>query len=334
MLRYAIGRLVAIVPVLFGASIIVFTFLHFLPGDPARAILGDKATPELVAQLRESLGLERPLWTQYVHYVSQLLHGDLGVSFMTNHPVAHEFFIRFPATAELAVGALMIGVGLGIPLGRLAAHHSGHWSDGLLTITSLLGISIPIFVLGPTLQFVFGTQLHLLPTSGQIDPRLGLEPRTYFLLLDAILAGRQDAFLNGIEHLLLPALTLGLIPLATIVRMTRAAILDVSQEDYVRTARAKGLAPKRISQRHIMRNAWHPIATVIGLQVGSLLAGAVVTETVFAWNGVGSLVVNSIHSRDYITIQSAILIFTIVFLLVNLIVDMSYAFTDPRIRYL
>jgi peptide/nickel transport system permease protein len=233
----------------------------------------------------------------------------------------------------LTIAALIFAVGLGIPLGRLAAKHAQGFTDGAVTVASLVGISIPIFVLGLTLQFIFGAQLHWLPTSGRIDPRIGFGIDTNFIVLDAIKVARWDVLVDAMRHLILPAIALGSIPLAIITRITRASVLDVSNEDYVRTARAKGLSERRVDDRHIMRNAWLPVVTVIGLQVGGLLAGAVITETVFAWNGVGRWVVDAIGDRDYFVIQSSILIFAVIFLIVNLTVDIGYAFLNPRIRY-
>jgi peptide/nickel transport system permease protein len=331
--KYIIRRLLGAIPVLFGLSIVLFAFVHLLPGDPTRAILGQHATPEAVARIRENLGLDKSMPEQYIGYLGQLLQGDLGASIITGAPVAGDFAARFPGTIELTIAALIFAVGLGIPLGRLAAGHPQGFTDGAVTVASLLGISIPIFVLGLTLQFIFGAQLHWLPTSGRIDPRIGLQIDTNFMIIDSIKSGRWDALVDALRHLILPAIALGSIPLAIITRITRAAVLDVSNEDYVRTARAKGLRERRVDDRHIMRNAWLPVVTVIGLQVGGLLAGAVITETVFAWNGVGRWVVDAIGDRDYFVIQSSILIFALIFLVVNLIVDIGYAFLNPRIRY-
>jgi peptide/nickel transport system permease protein len=333
MLRFIVRRLLGVIPVLFGLSIILFAFIHFLPGDPATAILGQHATPERVAAMRQYLGLDDPLWQQYLNYLGNVLRGDLGSSIINNQPVLREFLVRFPATIELTVAAMIFAAGIGIPLGRYAARHAQGWSDGAVTIVSLLGISIPVFVLGLTLQYIFAVELDLLPASGRIDPRAGLEIRSNFVLIDSLLMGRPDLFLDGISHLILPAIALGSIPLAIITRITRASVLDVSNEDYVRTARAKGLGERRINSRHVMRNAWLPVVTVLGLQVGGLLAGAVITETVFGWGGVGRYVVDGIFNRDYFVIQNTILIFAIIFLVVNLLVDILYAVLNPRIRY-
>ncbi|HXG40978.1 MAG TPA: ABC transporter permease [Candidatus Limnocylindrales bacterium] len=333
MAKYIVRRLLLAIPVLFGLSVVVFSFIHLLPGDPAVALLGQHATPDRVAKIREQLGLDRPLYVQYLDYLGQLLRGDLGKSVINNQPVVEEFGRRFPGTIELTVAALIFAIGLGIPLGRLAARHVQGWTDGAVTVVSLLGVSIPIFVLGYTLQYFLAVQLKVLPTSGRIDPRLDVELVTNFLLIDTLLAGRLDAFVDAVRHLILPAIALGSIPLAIITRITRAAVLDVANEDYVRTARAKGLTERRVDDRHIMRNAWLPVATVIGLQVGGLLAGAVITETVFSWNGVGRWVVEAIQDHDYFVVQSTILIFALIFLVVNLVVDIVYAFLNPRIRY-
>jgi peptide/nickel transport system permease protein len=333
VIKYIIRRILGAIPVLFGLSIILFAFIHLLPGDPCRSILGQHATPDGCERLRQSLGLDLPLWQQYLRYLGNLLTGDFGASIINNKPFLTEFAIRFPATIELTVAALIFAVGIGIPLGRLAARHAQTWVDGGVTIISLLGISIPVFVLGLTLVYIFAVQLGWLPTQGRLDPRSGYVPVTGFVLIDSLLAGNWEQFIDGISHLILPAIALGSIPLAIIARITRASVLDVTNEDYVRTARAKGLTERRVDSRHVMRNAWLPVVTVIGLTIGGLLGGAVLTETVFSWNGVGRYVVDAIQNRDYFIIQSTIMIFALIFLVVNLIVDISYAFLNPRIRY-
>ena len=333
MARFIIRRLLVAIPVLFGLSVILFLFLRLLPGGgPAEAILGQHATPELVAQISATEGFDKPLYAQYITYLTRLLQGDFGSSFIDGRQVADTFLIRFPGTIELTMGALIFSLGLGIPLGRLAARHPNSLIDGIVTVISLFGISIPVFVLGYTLIFVFGVQLHWLPTLGQIDPRLDVPPVTHFAIIDAILAGHWYV-VDAVAHLILPSIALGSIPLAVFTRITRASVIDVSNEDYVRTARAKGLTDRRVNDRHIMRNAWLPVTTVIGLETGALLAGAVLTETVFTWNGVGSWVVSSIQNHDFIVVQSLVLIFAVIFMTVNLIVDIGYAFLNPRIRY-
>jgi peptide/nickel transport system permease protein len=331
--KYIVRRVLGAIPVLFGLSIVLFAFVHLLPGDPAASILGQHATPDRVAAMRAYLHLDDPLWQQYLGYLGGLLRGDFGASIINNQPILKEFLIRFPATIELTLAALIYAVGLGIPLGRFAAKHAQRWPDGVVTVISLLGISIPVFVLGLTLGFIFGVELGVLPVSGRIDPRLQLHVVTNFVFIDSLLAGRFDAFVDALRHMILPAIALGSIPLAIIARITRASVLDVSNEDYVRTARAKGLRERRVDDRHIMRNAWLPVVTVIGLQVGGLLAGAVLTETVFTWGGVGRYIVDAINNRDYLVVQNVILIFAFIFLSVNLVVDVMYAFLNPRIRY-
>jgi peptide/nickel transport system permease protein len=333
MLKYIVRRLLAAIPVLFGLSIVLFAFVRLLPGDPATAILGQHATPERVAAMREYLHLNDPLWQQYLAYLGKLLQGDFGSSVINGQPVAKEFLIRFPATLELSVAAMIFAAGVGIPLGRIAARHPQGGVDAGITGLSLLGVSIPVFVLGLLLQFVFAVQLNWLPSSGRIDPRAGLDVTTNLMLVDSLLQGRPNLFLDAVSHLILPAIALGSIPLAIITRITRAAVIDVSNEDYVRTARAKGLAERRIDGRHVMRNAWLPVVTVLGLQVGGLLGGAVLTETVFSWGGVGRYVVDAIQNRDYLVVQNVILMFALIFLVVNLVVDVLYALLNPRIRY-
>ena len=335
MSRYIVRRLLGAIPVLFGLSIVLFAFIHLLPGDPAATILGQHARPELVEALRKRLGLDQPLYVQYIDYLGDLSRGDLGNSFVNNRPVLGEFLNRFPGTIELTLAALLFAVGVGIPLGRFAARRAQSMGDASVTVLSLVGISIPVFVLGLSLQYLFGVVLHWLPATGRIDAKLidDIPRHTGLYLVDTLIDGNWGAFVDVLRHLVLPAIALGSIPLAIITRITRASVLDVTNEDYVRTARAKGLTERRVNDRHIMRNAWLPVITVIGLQVGGLLAGAVITETVFAWNGVGKWVVESIEGHDYFVIQSTVLIFAVIFVIVNLIVDVGYAFLNPRIRY-
>ncbi len=333
MIRYVVRRLLGAVPVLFGLSIVLFAFVHLLPGDPCSAILGQHRTEAACARLRANLGLDEPLYVQYLTYLGGLLRGDFGASVINNKPFLDEFLVRFPGTIELTIGALVFAVGLGIPLGRLAARHAQSWLDGFVTAVSLFGISVPVFVLGLVLVVIFGVGLGWLPTQGRIDARLRFESVTNFMLIDTLLVGRPDLFVDAVRHLILPSIALGSIPLAIVTRITRASVIEVSNEDYVRTARAKGLTERRVDDRHIMRNAWLPVTTVIGLQVGGLLAGAVLTETVFVWNGVGRWVVDAIGNRDLTIVQSTILVFALIFLVVNLIVDIGYAFLNPRIRY-
>jgi peptide/nickel transport system permease protein len=331
--RYIVRRLLAALPVLIGLSILLFAYIRVLPGDPCVAILGQHRTPEACAKLREHLGLDLPLWQQYITYLLRTLSGDLGSSVVNSQPFLAEFLTRFPGTVELTIGALIFSIGVGIPLGRLAARKVGGWVDGLITGVSLFGVSIPVFVLGLALVVIFGVILGWLPTQGRIDPRARFEATSGILLIDTLLAGRFNLFVDVVRHLILPSIALGSIPLAIIARITRASVIEVANEDYVRTARSKGLKEKTVNNRHIMRNAWLPVTTVVGLQVGGLLGGAVLTETVFVWNGVGRWVVDAIENHDYPIVQSTILVFAVIFLVVNLIVDVGYALLNPKIRY-
>jgi peptide/nickel transport system permease protein len=333
MASYVVRRVLVAVPVLLGLTVVLFVFIHLLPGDPAAIILGERATEALKAAIRHDLGLDRPLYDQYVLYLGQLLQGNFGSSAVDGRPVLGEFLARFPATIELAAAALLVAVGVGVPLGRFAASHAQGKGDSVATVVSLLGISIPVFVVGLSLQYFIGVQLHVLPVSGQLDPRIDVPDVTRMLLIDTLLAGRPDYFVDALRHLVLPAIALGTIPMASVARITRAAVLDVMHEDHVRTARAKGLTERRISSRYIMRNAWLPVVTVIGLQAGGLLGGAVLTETVFSWNGIGRWTVQAITNRDYLVIQGSILIIATVFLIVNLLVDIMYVALNPRIRF-
>jgi peptide/nickel transport system permease protein len=332
VLRFAVRRLILLVPILIGLSILVFLWIRALPGGPAASLLGERATPEAIDQVNKQYGLDQPVYVQYVKYVRTLLRGDLGTSIATRRPVTEEIGRRFPATVELAIAAMIFAVAIGIPLGFVAAKRHGSWVDHSSLVGSLLGISIPVFFLGIVLKYIFSVQLGLLPTVGRIDVRIDAEHPTNFYVLDAILTLNFEAFYSTVEHLILPAIALGSIPLAIIARITRASVLDVQNEDYVRTARAKGLDPSVVDRRHVLRNALLPITTIIGLQVGILLSGAVLTETVFAWPGMGTWLVDAIDNRDFPVLQGGILFLAVVFVLVNLVVDISYGYINPRIR--
>jgi peptide/nickel transport system permease protein len=332
MLRFVVRRLLLLVPILIGLSILVFLWIRALPGDPAAALLGERATPEAVAAIREQYGLDDPLYQQYFRYVGTLLEGDFGTSVISRRPVFEEFTDRFPATIELALAAMIFSVGLGIPLGFLAAKRYGGWLDHISLVASLIGISIPIFFLAILLKYLFAVKLGWLPTVGRQSVLITVDHPTNLYVLDAILAGDFEAWWDAVKHLVLPAIALGSIPLAIIARITRAAVLDVQNEDYVRTARAKGVAPSIVDRRHILRNALLPITTIIGLQTGLLLSGAVLTETVFAYPGIGTWLVEAIEARNYPVLQNGILFVATVFVLVNLLVDLSYGLLNPRIR--
>ena len=333
MLRFVVRRLLLLVPILFGLSLLVFLFIRALPGGPAEALLGERATPEAIAQIESQYGLDEPLPTQYWRYLKTVGQLDFGTSVYSRQAVTDELKQRFPATIELALAAMLFAVALGIPLGVVAARRYGGLLDNASLVASLIGISIPIFFLGLILKYVFAVRLGWLPSIGRIDVLRDFEPRTNFYLLDAVLARDAGAFVDVVRHLILPAVSLGTIPLAIVARITRASVLDVQNEDYVRTARAKGLPPRIVSRRHVLRNALLPISTIIGLQTGLLLSGAVLTETVFAWPGVGRWLAEAIFNRDYAVLQGGVLFVALVFVLVNLLVDVSYALINPRIRY-
>ncbi len=305
MLRFVVRRLLLLVPILAGVSILVFVWIRAL----------------------------RPVYVQYWKYVDQTLHFKLGTSIASSRTVGFEIRHRFPATVELAAAAMLMAVLVGIPLGFLAAKRYATWFDHASLVASLVGISIPIFFLGLILKYVFAVRLGWLPSIGREDVLAERSHPTNFYVLDAIIERDPSALWDAIKHLILPAVALGSIPLAIVTRITRAAVLDVQNEDYVRTARAKGLAPNIVDRRHVLRNALLPISTIIGLQTGLLLSGAVLTETVFAWPGVGSWLKEAIFNRDYPVLQGGILFLAVVFVLVNLIVDISYAIINPRIRY-
>jgi peptide/nickel transport system permease protein len=332
MLRFVVRRLLLLVPILLGLSILVFLWIRALPAGPAQSLLGERATPETIAQIEEQYGLDRPLHIQYWRYLKTVAQGDLGTTIRTRRPVTDEVKERFPATIELAMAALLFATLFGIPLGFVAAKRYGTWIDHSSLVASLIGISIPIFFLAILLKYVFAVQLGWLPTVGRISVLIDLEHPTNFYTLDALIALDFVAFWDVIKHLILPAIALGSIPLAVTARITRAAVLDVQNEDYVRTARAKGLPPRVVDIRHIFRNALLPISTIIGLQTGLLLSGAVLTETVFAFPGMGTWLVEAIRQRDYPVLQGGILFVSFVFVIVNLIVDVSYALINPRIR--
>jgi peptide/nickel transport system permease protein len=333
MLRYLVRRLFLLVPILFGVSLLIFFWIRALPGSPAESLLGERATPALVQTYRHRYGLDKPIYVQYWSYLKTTLSGDLGVSVASRRRVVDEIKARFPATVELTLAAMLFAIALGVPLGFFAAKRHGGVFDQVSLVGSLLGISIPIFFLAIILKYIFAIRLGWLPSVGRISVTLEAKHPTNFYILDAIIERDWSTLWDVIKHLILPAVALGSIPLAIITRITRAAVLDVQNEDYVRTARAKGLPPYTVDRRHVLRNALLPVTTVIGLQTGLLLSGAVLTETVFAYPGMGSWLRDAIFNRDYPVLQGGILFLAIVFVLVNLVVDLSYAIINPRIRY-
>ncbi|SDX02265.1 peptide/nickel transport system permease protein [Marininema mesophilum] len=322
-----------LIPVLIGMSIITFSIVHAIPGDPAKAILGDKATPEAVAQLKESMGLNKPMIVQYLDYVKGIMTGDLGTSFITKTPVAEEVGPYLAATMELSLAAMLIAIFFGMNLGILAAWKHNTKLDYTAMVIAIIGVSVPVFWLGLMEQWVFAQDLGWLPSNGRIDPRMAFESITNFYFLDALIQGDLEAFGNALQHIILPAIALGTIPMAYIARMTRSSMLEVMSSDYVRTARAKGVSEFLIIYKHTLRNAFIPILTVFGLQMGLLLGGAILTETIFSWPGIGRYVYEAINNRDYPVIQSGILLIAFIFVIINLIVDLLYAWVDPRIQY-
>ena len=333
MLNYALRRVLLTIPILLGLSIILFVFVRALPGGPEDALLGERGTNAQEAQIREELGLNEPIHVQYGRYLKNLLSGNLGVSVSTRQPITEEIKLRFPATLELAIAAMLFAILIGVPLGFIAAKRYQGVLDNTSLILSLIGISFPVFFLALLLKYVFAIKLGLLPTIGRLDVTRSLAHPTNFYVLDSIIAGDLAALGDALRHLVLPAVALGTIPLAIIARITRAAVLDVTSADYVRTAQAKGLDPRVVDRRHILKNAMLPVITIVGLQTGLLLTGAVLTESVFAWPGVGSWMLDAIRFRDYAVLQGGILFFAVLIVFVNLLVDISYAFLDPRIRY-
>lgn len=335
MSRYILRRLVNLIPVLLGITLLVFLFLHLIPGDPAVVLLGDRATPEQVEALRERLGLNEPLPLQYLTFLRQIVRLDFGTSIFTGIPIIAEIKIRWPATFELSLAAMLLALLLGIPAGVLAAVRKNSWLDNLTMSASLVGVSMPVYWLGLLLIYLFAVQLQWLPPSGRLSIAAGFdfEPITGFYVLDALLQGNWSALRDAIAHLILPALTLSTIPLAILARITRSAMLEVLSQNYVRTARAKGVPEFWVIARHALKNALLPVTTITGLEFGTLLGGAILTETIFSWPGIGTWIYNGILARDYPVVQGGVVFVAIAFVLINLLVDISYALLDPRIQY-
>jgi len=332
VLRFVVRRLLQLVPTLLGLSVLLFLWVHALPGGPEYSLLGEDATTEQREQLRQSLGLNDPIWIQYGRFMGKLLQLDFGTSLATGQPVMTEFLNRFPATAELAVTAMLIATVVGIPLGYFAARYRGRLIDTSAVAGSLIGICIPVFFLGFIFKVVFAQHLGILPSAFRQTAGLDATHPTGFFVLDGLLTGEFDAAWDAFLHLVLPGLTLASIPLAIITRMTRASVLEVLGEDYVRTAESKGLQQRVVRGRHILRNAMLPVVTAMGLLTGSLFAGAVLTESVFAFQGMGSFVYQATQTRDYPVLMGFIMLIAVIYVLVNLLVDISYSLFDPRVR--
>lgn len=333
MRRYILKRLALALPTFVGISVLVFLMIHLVPGDPAQIMLGERADAQSVAALRAELGLDQPLWVQFTRFFGDLLSGHLGHSVHTHELVTTELARRFPATVELTFFAMLIAVVVGVGAGVLAAVRRGGLLDYLCMVGATAGISIPIFWLALMLILLLGVQLPILPISGRLSAHLDFVPRTHFYLLDALLAGDWRALGDLIRHLVLPSLALSTVPLAVIARMTRASLLEVLGEDYIRTAWAKGLRESQVIWRHALKNAFIPVLTVIALEFGYLLGGAIITETVFSWPGVGRWLFLAVQARDFRAVQGGVLLLAGIFILVNLAADLLYAWLDPRIKY-
>ena len=335
MWHYALKRFLTVIPVLFGISVLVFGIIRLIPGDPALVMLCERATPEGIARVRENLGLDKPIHEQYLIYLSRALRGDLGTSILRGDPVTQDILRRFPATVELAVVAILVSILVGIPSGIVSATRRNSFFDNASRLMALTGVSIPIFWLGLMLAWLFGVMLRWLPTGGPMSTDLSFsyKPLTGLVLMDCLVTMNWSLFADRLRHLILPAVALGTIPMAIIARMTRSSMLEVLGQDYIRTAHAKGLLESVVVTRHALKNALLPIITVLGLQVGRLLSGAILAETIFSWPGIGLWAFEAIQSRDYPIVQGVTLFIAFIFVMANLSVDILCGLIDPRIRY-
>lgn len=337
MLQFILQRLGLVIPTFIGITLLTFIFVHLIPGDPVMIMAGERGlSPERHAYLMAELGLDKPLWQQYLNYLNGIMHGDLGISLKSRIPVWDEFLPRFKATLELGICAMIFAVSVGIPVGVLAAVKRGSIFDHTAISVSLAGYSMPIFWWGIILIMLVSVKLDLTPVSGRLADSVFLDdsyPLTGFMLIDTLFWGEEGDFLDALHHIILPAIVLGTIPLAVIVRMTRSAMLEVLGEDYIRTARAKGLSRARVILIHALRNAMLPVVTVIGLQVGTMLAGAILTETIFSWPGLGRWLIDALQRRDYPVVQGGVLLIATMIIFVNLLVDVLYGIVNPRIRH-
>ena len=334
MLRFLLSRIGLLIPTFIGASVVAFGFIRLIPGDPIELLAGERGiSDERHAELMAQFGYDRPIWEQYFDFLFNLLQGDLGQSIVTRKPVIDEFLILFPATVELSLCAILFALALGLPAGIIAGVKRGSVFDHTVMTTALVGYSMPIFWLGLLMIILFSSILGWTPVSGRISILYYFEPVTGFMVIDSYLSGQEGAFRSALSHLILPTIALGTIPMAVIARQTRSAMLEVLSEDYVRTARAKGLPPFRVIGIHALRNALIPVVTTIGLQVGVLLAGAILTETIFSWPGIGKWMVDSISRRDYTSVQGGLMMIAAIVMVVNLIVDLLYGLINPRIRH-
>lgn len=333
LFSFTVRRLGALIPVLLGMAFIVFMMVRAIPGNPAQLILGQQASKEAVAALTKELGLDQPWYIQFFDYLGGLFSGDLGVSLKTNTPIAEEVWPYLAATIELAIIAMIIAIVIGVNAGIISAWFQNSWFDYLAMIIALIGVSMPIFWLGLMEQYIVAIQWDLLPTTGRDNIRDPVEAITNLYLLDTLLQGRVDQFFEVVRHLILPGIALATIPMAVIARMTRSSMLEVMRSDFIRTARAKGMRMFWVVYKHSFKNALIPVVTVIGLQTGLLLGGAILTETIFGWPGIGTYIYDAINYRDYPVVQSGILVIAFIFVIINLCVDLLYAAIDPRIKY-
>lgn len=330
---YIIKRLLMLIPVLVGVSILSFSLIHLAPGDPAVTIAGQHASPQVINAIREKYGLDKPLTTQYWVWLNQVLRGDLGRSIVSNEFVVKEILERFPNTVELTIFSMIFAVVIGSIAGIISASRQYSVFDYSFMGVALFGVSMPVFWLGIMLMMIFGVYLRWLPISGRISMMIYFQRITGFYILDTLLTGNFEAFISSLRHLVLPSVALATIPMATIARVTRSSMLEVLRQDFIRTERAKGLSERMVIYKHAVKNAMIPVITVIGLNFGLLLAGAILTETVFSWPGIGRYVVNAVNMRDYPVVQGCILFFALMFVIVNLITDIIYVYIDPRIHY-
>lgn len=334
MIRFLLRRIGLLVPTFLGVTVIAFAFIRLLPGDPVLLLAGERSiSPERYEQMLHRFGFDRPIWEQYLVFLGKVVQGDLGNSIVTKQPVAREFFTLFPATMELSICAILLATLIGVPAGVIAAVKRRTVVDHTVMTTALVGYSMPIFWWGLLLIILFSGILGWTPVSGRISLLYYFPSVTGFMLIDSLLSGQKGAFASAVSHLILPTIVLATIPLAVIARQTRSAMLEVLSEDFVRTARAKGLSPWRVIGLHALRNALIPVITVIGLQTGVLFAGAILTETIFSWPGIGKWMVDSIFRRDYPSVQGGLLLIAAIVMVVNLVVDVLYGLINPKIRH-
>jgi peptide/nickel transport system permease protein len=330
---YIVKRLLMLIPVLLGTSIIAFSLIHLAPGDPARTMAGEHASQRTINAIKEKYGLDKPFYIQYGIWLNRALHGDMGRSIVSNEYVTKEIFERFPHTFELTFFAMILAIAIGTMAGIISASRQYSALDYTFMGIALFGISMPVFWLGIMLMMIFGVYLRWLPIGGRINILIPFHRITGFYLLDSIITGNFAALISTVRYLVLPSAALATIPMATIARVSRSSMLEVLRQDFIRTERAKGLSERVVIYKHAVRNAMIPVVTVIGLNFGLLLAGAILTETVFSWPGIGRYVVNAVGMRDYPVVQGCVLFFAFVFVIVNLITDVIYVYIDPRIHY-